>query len=176
MAETSLALGADYIGVVLAKSRRQVSLEIAASLALAVPGRAVAVMRVVPPEGDMFWNLPWAGLQVYGQASADWVPETRRRGWLAIQPGLSDEDRQDADVLLLEGPHPGAGECLPWHQMVRPESPFWLAGGLTPENVGEAISALHPDGVDVSSGVERGSAKDPALIAALIKEVKAWQT
>jgi phosphoribosylanthranilate isomerase len=65
------------------------------------------------------------------------------------------------DVLLLDAYHPqqlgGTGQTLPWHQLqsFRPPIPWWLAGGLTPENLHQALDILHPDGIDLSSGVER---------------------
>ncbi|HME80796.1 MAG TPA: phosphoribosylanthranilate isomerase [Candidatus Eremiobacteraceae bacterium] len=50
--------------------------------------------------------------------------------------------------------------------------PFILAGGLTPDNVGDAMREVHPDGVDVSSGVERSGRKDPELVARFALRVK----
>ena len=51
--------------------------------------------------------------------------------------------------------------------------PIWLAGGLTPETVGEVIATVRPWLVDVASGVETDGAKDPAKIAAFVRAAKA---
>ncbi len=64
------------------------------------------------------------------------------------------------DLLLLDAYHPhlmgGTGETLNWQalQAFHPNCPWWLAGGLTPENVTEALTQCHPSGLDLSSGVE----------------------
>jgi phosphoribosylanthranilate isomerase len=57
-------------------------------------------------------------------------------------------------------------------KMLAAELPLWLAGGLDPQNVAGAISAIHPWCVDVSSGVETHGAKDPAKIAAFVDAVR----
>jgi len=52
--------------------------------------------------------------------------------------------------------------------------PFWLAGGLTPQNVGDAIAAVHPDGVDVASGVESAPGiKDERKVHLFVASVRA---
>lgn len=71
----------------------------------------------------------------------------------------------------------GSGILADWAQAVdlvraHPGQRFILAGGLTPENVADAIQAVHPWGVDVSSGVERGGRKDPARIRAFLAAVR----
>ena len=64
------------------------------------------------------------------------------------------------DVILLDAYDPqmagGTGKTLDWQMLrdFRPNCPWWLAGGLSPENVAEAIALVSPDGLDVSSGVE----------------------
>lgn len=65
------------------------------------------------------------------------------------------------DTLLLDAYHPqmlgGTGHTINWQDLTqfKPAIPWMLAGGLTPNNVGEALSRLQPDGIDLSSGVER---------------------
>ncbi|GCL35253.1 MAG: phosphoribosylanthranilate isomerase [Sphaerospermopsis kisseleviana] len=65
------------------------------------------------------------------------------------------------DTLLLDAYHPqqlgGTGKTLDWEmlQAYKPSRPWFLAGGLTPDNILTALSQIHPDGIDLSSGVER---------------------
>jgi phosphoribosylanthranilate isomerase len=67
------------------------------------------------------------------------------------------------DAVLLDAYDPqmagGTGKTLDWQMLrdFRPACDWWLAGGLSPENVADAIALLHPKGLDVSSGVERSA-------------------
>ena len=83
------------------------------------------------------------------------------------------------DTLLLDAYHPqmlgGTGKTLDWLtlQQFRPSCPWLLAGGLTPDNVLDALSELQPSGIDLSSGVERSPGdKDLEKVAVLFERVK----
>lgn len=189
-ARQAVRLGADLVGLVLAPSPRRLSLEAAARLITAsgLPAeRFVAVLRS-PTAAE--WELvrkrlPGVHLQLHGREDdpapgPDWVGQAHRAGVLAIA-GVNGEQRppgwQDADILLWDGAQPGSGRHWQWRppDWRRPAQPWWLAGGLTPENVAQALAATHPDGVDVSSGVEQGGRKQVERIARFIEEVRAWQ-
>jgi phosphoribosylanthranilate isomerase len=82
------------------------------------------------------------------------------------------------DMLLLDAYHPqqlgGTGKTLDWValQQFQPSSPWLLAGGLTPDNVLEALNQVHPNGIDLSSGVERAPGdKDLTKVAQLFKQL-----
>jgi phosphoribosylanthranilate isomerase len=83
------------------------------------------------------------------------------------------------DWLLLDAYHPdlggGTGKTLDWAtlQAFRPDKPWFLAGGLRPDNVGTALGLIHPDGIDLSSGVEVAPGdKDLEAVAALFRTVR----
>jgi phosphoribosylanthranilate isomerase len=83
------------------------------------------------------------------------------------------------DALLLDAYHPqqlgGTGQTLPWESLkkFKPPCPWLLAGGLTPENVLTALGYLQPDGIDLSSGVERSPGdKDLNKVSQLLKTLK----
>ncbi|MGB0563301.1 MAG: phosphoribosylanthranilate isomerase, partial [Spirulinaceae cyanobacterium] len=83
------------------------------------------------------------------------------------------------DTLLLDAyapqAHGGTGKTLDWGSLAdfAPSRPWLLAGGLSPENVTQAVAIANPDGLDVSSGVERSPGdKDLTKVAALLNQLK----
>ena len=86
------------------------------------------------------------------------------------------------DTLLLDAYHPqmlgGTGKTLKWTTLKQfcPSVPWFLAGGLTPDNILEALSALQPSGIDLSSGVERSPGdKDLGKIALLFERLQSLE-
>ena len=86
------------------------------------------------------------------------------------------------DTLLLDAYHPqllgGTGKTLDWGtlQQFRPSCPWFLAGGLTPDNILDALSRLQPSGIDLSSGVERSPGnKDLDKVALLFERLPSLQ-
>ena len=72
-----------------------------------------------------------------------------------------------ADMVLLDNGY-GTGETFDWSLAGGVRRPFLLAGGLTPENIPDAVRQLHPYGLDISSGVETSKKKDLAKIQAAV--------
>jgi phosphoribosylanthranilate isomerase len=167
-------LGADAIGCIFfPKSPRHLTEESAREIVKALPSRVTATGVFVNASfEDIMKKVGRCGLgavQLHGRESPDLTRRLRREGLLVIKalfidgtPPLSAASRYDADAFLVEcagGPLPG-GNALDWDwASVRhfgEKYPLVLAGGLSAENVCDAIEAALPDVVDVSSGVESG--------------------
>jgi len=95
------------------------------------------------------------------------------------QPGMTapevlSELRSDTALAFMLDESLGTGRAGDWAvaAAVSAKAPLWLAGGLTPANVGEAIRIVRPWAVDVSSGVETDGAKDAGKIAAFVRAAK----
>lgn len=76
------------------------------------------------------------------------------------------------EYLIFDSPKPGSGKTFDWSTIPKDSPPFFLAGGLNPENVKEAIEQVNPFAVDVSSGVETNGIKDPEKIKDFIRRVR----
>ena len=77
----------------------------------------------------------------------------------------------NADEILLDNGY-GTGEAFDWSKAESFDRPFILAGGLTPENIPDAVRILHPRGIDISSGVETDRVKDRDKILAAVRAVR----
>ena len=181
--------GAHAIGLVFyAKSPRHVT-----------PARAAAIIRVLPPfvttvglfvdataEGvrAALAEAPVGLLQFHGDETPEFCRQFKRPYLKAVRvkAGVDllqyAQDYHDAKALLLdayvEGLHGGSGAAFDWSLIPRGlPLPVILSGGLTPENVADAVRHVRPSAVDVSSGVESAKGiKDAQKIAAFIKGVR----
>jgi phosphoribosylanthranilate isomerase len=177
----AVAAGADAVGFVFADSVRQVEPEQAAELAANLPVGTAKVAVMLHPS-PAYWNT------VRDVFKPDWL-QTDAGDFVALDvPGNIgrlpvyrdnvDLDTANIDLpehLLFEGKRSGQGEQADWDRaaVIARRSCVLLAGGLTPDNVTEAITRVHPWGVDVSSGVEsRPGVKDPEKILAFIKAAR----
>ena len=155
---TALEAGADAIGFVFAASPRQLTPEAAAQLARPARGRVrcVAVTRH-PGQGALDEMLRVFRPDVLQTDEADLGP-LRLPPSLELLPVVRTGERSAAlpPRILFEGPASGTGTVSDWSAARRLalRTQLVLAGGLDPANVGEAIAAVRPFGVDVSSGVE----------------------
>jgi phosphoribosylanthranilate isomerase len=161
------AAGVDAVGLILhAPSRRLVDLAQAEAI-VAPLGPFVARVGVVVDAPDDFLDeaidrLRLDVLQFHGSEGEDDMAPYRDRVRLlkAVRFSTSLDiaalARLPVDAVLVDGSEPGSGRPFPWEEAPRlAELPRWiLAGGLTPENVADAVRRLGPYGVDVASGVE----------------------
>lgn len=189
-AQTAIAAGADLLGLVFyEKSPRHVTLEQAAAIARTVPPYVVCVgLFVDAPAEFVAEAMSACGLQLL-QFHGDEPPEyCRQFGAMSMKAfRVKDADtirtlpEYPTDAWLLDAYVPGqpggTGHAFNWElavEAVKLGKPVFLAGGLTPENVSEAVRRVRPYGVDVSSGVESAPGKkDPAKVRAFIQAAKA---
>lgn len=194
MMQAAVDAGAGYIGLVFfPKSPRHVTVEQARTVALAVPPGIAKVALVVDADDATLDQLteavPLDMLQLHGGETPDRVAELRQRYGLPVMKALGVADESDlaaiadfaqvANQLLIDAKPPrdaalpgGNGLSFDWRLIAgrRWPVPWMLAGGLTAENVAEAMALTGANQVDVSSGVESApGVKDPQRIAAFCK-------
>ena len=115
-------------------------------------------------------NEPWGDCLL---ATRQAIKVVRQRSDMSANALVSSIESNASLAVMLDESR-GSGRMGDWSvaASVAARMPVWLAGGLTPENVGEAIRFVRPWAVDVSSGVETDGAKDPAKIAAFVRAAK----
>jgi len=189
--------GADFLGFVFAPSPRQISPERAREIVAALKGR-----QTCPAIVGVFVNMPAGDVnQIADLCCLDWVQLSGDQTWeycqqiqkpiiKAIHVGSEQSIAQlasqlkigtsgDFDLIHLldtkmKGAYGGTGQSFDWKltQELARGFPFFLAGGLSPENVTQAVKQVRPWGVDVSSGVESNGVKDASKIKAFIEAVR----
>lgn len=178
--ETAVLAGADYIGFVFAASKRQVSLEQAQELAKRVTGKTKIVGVFVSPSLEdlelAIGRVPLDMVQIHGTFEETLIPFISVPVIRAIQ--LTDQEAQvtsQADYLLFDAPVAGSGQTFDWGLLKdqKIQQDFFIAGGLTVDNVRQARETFQPYAVDVSSGVETDGRKDIEKIKAFIEGAKA---
>jgi phosphoribosylanthranilate isomerase len=186
-------LGADALGFIFyAKSPRHVAPEIARSIIAQLPPFVAAVGVFVDEAAAVVQELAGrVGLdwvQLHGQESPDFCRNLGRKVIKGFR--IQDEDslrrlagyQGVAQALLLDtykkGQVGGTGEIFDWHlaRKAKKYGPIILAGGLTSENVGQAIATASPAAVDAASGTEAAPGKkDPAKLRAFFEAVRSEQ-
>lgn len=182
--EAANELKPEYIGFVFApKSRRYVTPEKASELKKKLCSDISAVGVFVNESIDNVANLLNNGIidiaQLHGTESEDYINRLRKLTDKPIIKAFCIETRQDiadaekcsADYILLDS-GAGTGTVFDWELIKSIERPYFLAGGLDTHNVSEAVKALKPYAVDVSSGIETGGFKDKTKMAAFVSAVR----
>ena len=187
--------GADWIGFVFVEASPRHVTEAAAATLLMQAGRAVPVALLVEPDDAQIQRIVALGirtLQLHGSETPERVAAikavTGAEVWKALGVATPEDLERAAlytaaDRLLIDAKPPhgadrtgGHGLAFDWTLLEgwKAPKPWLLAGGLTAENVAEAIRLTGAPGVDVSSGVERlKGLKDRALVQAFIEAAKA---
>ena len=189
--------GASHLGfVVFEASPRAITPEAAARLTGPIKGRARIVAVTVDPDDALLDRITAALkpdlIQLHGRESPARVAAIAARTAAGVIKALPVSEAADlaegsafdgvAEHLMFDAKPPkdaerpgGFGAAFDWTLLAgrRFTRPWFLAGGLDPWNVGEAVRASGAALVDVSSGVERGpGVKDPALISAFLEAVR----
>ncbi len=190
-ARLAVDAGADAIGLVFyEKSPRFVNIELAAEISRVIPAFVSRVALFKDAEQQMIESVleqvETDLIQFHGSETADDCEQFNRPYIKAIGMKGTEHDAdflitsaesyQSAKALLLDGHAPGeaggTGESFDWALIASVDKPIILAGGLTPDNVKQAINLVHPFAVDVSSGVESSpGVKDKDKIAAFMQQV-----
>ncbi|MCP8883050.1 phosphoribosylanthranilate isomerase [Devosia sp. XJ19-1] len=197
MLEVAIAAGADMVGFMhFPRSPRHVSVDELSGLISAARGRIQTCVVLVNPDNSSVAEVAAFGpdwIQLHGPESPHRVEAIRGEAGVEIMKALPIGSAEDvahvagfaavADRVLLDAKPPkgadrpgGLGEAFDWSllEALDPSVPFMLSGGLTPDNVADAIARVKPLGVDVSSGVERApGVKDKKLIEAFIRNARA---
>ncbi len=178
--------GADVLGFIFAASPRQLAPEQAARLTAAVPDGIIRVgLFMNQPATLVRTTLASAELDVlqfHGDEDNTFCRQFGRPFIKAISMRSEDPEREagtypDAVGVVLDSHAPGGaggtGQAFDWRREVRVTQPVWLAGGLNPDNVAEAVRRFSPYAVDVSSGVEDSpGVKNHALIRKFIDNAR----
>ncbi|SKB09883.1 phosphoribosylanthranilate isomerase [Aeromicrobium choanae] len=183
-AQTAIEAGAHAVGVVMNRtSARRASDDEARAVIEASRGSAdtVLVVNDMPAEhaARTARRLGFDVLQLHGRAygeqdfaaALEVVPRVWRATSLDLDPPL-EVGAWGEEVLLLDAPKPGSGERWDLSDLAdrAPDGTWMVAGGLSPANVREAVDAVRPWGVDVSSGVETAPGeKSSELIRAFVE-------
>jgi len=193
----ALEAGADMVGLVFfEKSPRHVGLEAARALAAQARHRAEIVALTVDPDDAtleaILRRVEPDYFQLHGRESPERVAQIQERYGVSVIKAIGVAEAADlalaeayaaADALLIDAKPPkgavlpgGNGVAFDWRlaREFRPRKPWLLSGGLTPENVGEAIRESLARSVDVSSGVESApGVKDAERIRAFVAAARA---
>jgi phosphoribosylanthranilate isomerase len=180
----------DYCGFIInfPKSHRHVTPEqvraLRADLDPAVTPVGVFVNQPVETVAALQNDGTITVAQLHGQEDEDYIAALRaatggKPVWKAFkirsEADLAAANASSADMVILDNGY-GTGQTFDWSLAGGITRPFFLAGGLTPENIPAAIAQLDPTGLDLSSGVETDKKKDPEKMLAAVRAARASHT
>jgi phosphoribosylanthranilate isomerase len=186
----AVSLGANAVGVnLIESSKRGVDLDTARAIVAAIGARAVVVGVVADLEIEQMQRLRQAAgfgkLQLHGQEPTQvlqaLLPDAYKAIRVARAADVQAADRYGGEPILVdakvEGQLGGTGTSFDWSlvQSLARRRHLLLAGGLTPDNVADAITQVQPWGVDVASGVEDPAfprRKDPSRLERFLEQAR----
>ncbi|WP_297111569.1 phosphoribosylanthranilate isomerase [uncultured Devosia sp.] len=195
--DATIAAGADMVGFMhFPRSPRHVSIDELGGLISAARGRIQSCVVLVNPDNSCVAEVAALGpdwIQLHGPETPHRVEAIRAEAGVEIIKALPIGSAEDiaqvagfseiADRVLLDAKPPkgadrpgGLGESFDWSllEALDPSIPFMLSGGLTPDNVAQAIKQVKPMGIDASSGLETApGVKSKQLIEAFIRNARA---
>lgn len=182
----AVAMGADAVGFIFAPSPRQVAVQKVYDITRRLPPEVltVGVFRDEHPKrvGEIVRASNVKCAQLHGRENRESVESVAKQVQYVIKayPAGSDAvrhaDQLPTDLILMDAPSPGSGQMFDWAMTsdVPDGVRLILAGGLTPDNVADAIHTVQPWGVDTASGVESAPGKKDALkVKRFIERAKA---
>lgn len=179
--------GVDAIGFVFAESRRQVTVEQARELATAVPSDVLKIGVFVNEDVEevkrIAREVPLDVVQLHGDEDPDYVRRlsipTIKALSIKTKADVQQASQYEVDYFLFDAPgvefRGGSGHSFDWSLLAKANishDKVILAGGLTENNINEAIQIVQPFMVDVSSGVETAQRKDAEKIRTFIRAVR----
>ncbi len=184
----AVAMGADAVGFIFAPSPRQVAAQLVRDIVRRLPPEVltVGVFRDEAPARvvEIVNGIGLRGAQLHGHESAEqarWIGERVPfviQAFPAGAPAVAGARDHGVSAVMIDAPTPGSGQVFDWSLAdgVPDGMRLVLAGGLSPDNVAEAIARVHPWGVDVVSGVERSpGVKDPVRVRAFVAAAKSTE-
>lgn len=175
----------DYIGFVFAqKSKRAVTKELAKELKAKLDESIQVSGVFVNEDPDTILELLEEGIidvaQLHGSEDETYIKKLKEKTKSPVVKAFSiesDEDiemanRSSADYVLLDSGAGGTGTSFDWSLVAKMKRDYFLAGGLTIDNVDASIRMLHPFAVDVSSGIEADGVKDPEKMEKFVEKVR----
>ena len=164
-------LNPDYIGFVFAKSKRQITREKAINLKNKLKSNIKAVGVFVDEDIEKIIDLLSNGVidiaQLHGNEREEDIKTIKEKTKKQVIKAIRVTSTEDieiwknscADFLLLDNGQ-GTGKAFDWNNVKNLNRPFFLAGGLSIDNIREAIEKVSPMAIDISSGIESNGVKD----------------
>jgi len=179
-AKAAVDTGADFIGFVFAESKRRISPEQAKKVADHIPSNVKKVgVFVNEDQATILKIAAEVGLdyiQLHGNESPQFAENLQYPIIKAFSSkNLHQINNYNCDYYLIDSPKAGSGETFDWETLdvlALNKEKLILAGGLTANNVENAILTVHPTAVDVSSGVETNHEKDPEKIKSFVRNAR----